>query len=118
MKKEKLTPLSQDTDYVKQLESLKFVFRGRQNEFEGDNTYEWLEDSVIRKVASVVFGKDALGKDTATIKMENPDTHKEEAVYYTTNEIQVARLKGLSEGRTITVDLSEQDVEEDIETEE
>ncbi len=118
MKKEKLSPISQYPASVKQLESLKFVFRGRQDDLEDGNTYEWLGDRVIRKTASVIFGKDAVGKDTATIKMQNPETNKEEVVYYTADEIQVARLKGLSENRTIKLDFSEQDIKEDIETDE
>ena len=103
MKKEKMEPITHNPDAIRKLESLRYVFRGPQNVDEsGDQvTYEWLEDSVIREKASVVFGKDDTGKDTATIKMVNPKTEKEESVYYTTDQNQVKSLKIISEGKTL-----------------
>ncbi len=106
MKKEKQLPLSQNPDAVKKLESLKFLFRDRENALESSDSvaYEWLEDSVIRKMASVDFGKDETGKDTATIKMVNPKTEKEEVVYHTADETEVASLKRISEGKTLVIE--------------
>ena len=109
MKKEKSVPLSQDLDAIRKLESLRFVFRGPQNALEnGDHiTYEWLEDSVIRKRASVEIKKDEAGRDSATIKMKNHDTNKEEVVYYTIDETEVTRLKSISEGKMVVIDETE-----------
>lgn len=107
MKKEKSAPLSKHPDTIRKLESLKYVFRGQQNPIESgdDVTYEWLEDSVIRKNASVEFGKDTLGKDTAIIKMTSPGIKKEKTVYYTSDENQVASLKRISEGKTLVLEI-------------
>ena len=113
MKKEKSVPLSKDLEAIRRLESLKYVFRGPQNPVEsGDHvTYEWLEDSVIRKMASVDFGKDATGKDTATIKMVNPKTKNNEVVYYTADENQVASLKRISENKPLIIEAQEKSSE-------
>ena len=107
--KQKPIPLSKDSDAVKKLESSRLVFRSPQNALEsGDSVaYEWLEDNVIRKEASVKFGKDATGKDTATIKMINPETKEGRDVYYTANETEVARLKKISKGETVVIDGTE-----------
>ncbi len=117
MKKEKPVPLSKDLDSTRKLESLRYVFRDPQNALEsGDHiTYEWLEDSVIQKKASVEIGKDAAGKDTATIKMVNPKTKKEEGVYYTDDETEVARLKGISEGKTLIIEVPKEKPETEVE---
>lgn len=109
MKKEKSTPLSKDVDAVRELESLRYVFRDPQSALESnENTaYEWLEDSVIRKMASVHFGKDETGKDTATIKMIDPKTKNNETVYYTTDENQIASLKRILENKPLVIEVQE-----------
>ena len=117
MNKEKSVNLFKDPDAIRKLESLKYVFRGPQNPTEsGDHiTYEWLEDSVIRKKASVEIGKDPTGKDSATIKMINRETKKEETIYYTADEDEVARLRGLSEGKTLVLEVSDKTLKNKIE---
>ena len=116
MNKEKQLPPFQNPDAVRETESSKYFFRNRANAFaSGDHiAYEWLEDSVIRKMASVEFGRDETGKETATIKMINPKTKKEETVYYTTDETQVVALKGISEGRILEVEISEKNPKNEI----
>ena len=107
MKKEKQIPILKDSDVVRKLESSKYNFRGPQNTLEGDGdaTYEWVEDSVIRKRASAKFGKDDTGKDTATIQMIDPETKEKKTVYFTSDETEVSRLKDISEGRGIRIDV-------------
>lgn len=117
MKKEKTALLSKDPEAIKKLESLKYVFLGPQNPIEsGDHVaYEWLEDSVVRGKASVDFGKDATSQDTATIKMVNMETKKEETVYYTADKSQVASLKRISEGKTLVLEVPDKTPESEIE---
>ncbi len=111
-----MAPLSKDPDAIRKLESLRYVFRSPQNALESDErtAYEWLEDSVIRKITSVEIKKDEAGKDSATIKMKNPDTNKKEVVYYTTDETEIARLKDISEGKTVIVEVPQEDSETEI----
>ncbi|MBI2062277.1 MAG: hypothetical protein HYT64_01105 [Candidatus Yanofskybacteria bacterium] len=110
MQKEKPSPISRDQEAVKKLESSKYVFRSPKNAFgSGEHVaYEWVEDSVIRKIASVEFGKDETGKDTATVKMVNPKTKNKEAIYYTTDKNQVENLKGISEGKIVEVEITDE----------
>lgn len=110
MKKEKTASLSKDTNATRILESSKLVFRSPQNAFEsGDHiTYEWLEDSVIRGMASVEFGKNEIGKDTATIKLIDPKTKEKKTIYFTADENEVSRLKDISEGKGIMLDVQDE----------
>ncbi len=112
MKKEKsesIPPLSNNLNAIRKLESSHFIFRDRQNALESSasNTYEWFEDCLIRGMASVEFGKDTTGKDTAKIKTIDPETKDKQDIYYTTDEIEVARLKIISEGKTLIIDDTE-----------
>lgn len=101
--------ISENHDSVRELESQKYSGRDLKDAIESGpvNTYEWFEDNVILKKAFVELKKDETGKDSATIRMKNPDTNKDEAVYYTTDETEVARLKEISEGGTVIVDETE-----------
>ncbi len=107
MEKEKSAPSSNKLDSTRKLESSKYVFRSPQNALESSDhiAYEWLEDSIIRKMASVEIKRDGNGRDSATIKMKNPDTNKEEIVYYTADEAEIARLREISEGKTLTLEI-------------
>ena len=110
MKREKLTPLTQDHDAVRKLESTKLNFRSAENAIESSDhvTYEWLEDSVIRKTAFVKFGKDGTGKNTATIKLIDPKTKEKKTVYFTANEAEVSRLKDISEGKGVVLEVEDE----------
>ena len=112
MSREKIKkPISEDLDAVRNLESQRYSSRNFQGAIESGPSvaYEWFEDNVIQKKASVEFKKDGAGRDSATIRMKNLDTNKEEMVYYTTDETEVARLKAISEGRPILVEVPEED---------
>ena len=105
---------SQDPDSVRKLESQKYSGRDLQDAVESSpaNTYEWFEDAVIQKKASVELSIDAMGLESATIRMTNPGTGKKEIVYHTNDELEVTRLKGILGGGTITIDESEGNPEE------
>ena len=105
----------QDPDSVRHIESQHYSSRGLEDAIESGpvNTYEWFEDAVIQKKSSVELGIDALGLETATIRMENPDTKKKEIVYHTNDEIEVARLKGILGGGTVVIDESQENPEEE-----
>ena len=99
---------------TRELESSKFVERNLEEAAEGGeiSTYEWFEDLVIKQEAKVKFGTNESEVNYANILKTNPDTLKDEVVYYTTQEVEVNRLKALQEGKTIIVDGSEVSEEE------
>ncbi len=102
------TPL--DPKSIRKIESQHYHSRDFDSSVESgdENTYEWFEDEVIKKNASVELGLDAMGLESATIKVliEYPDltTTKKEVVYYTTDQEEIARIKTILEGKTIIVD--------------
>ena len=106
MEKGATKPLTPDS--IKNLESSRFLFRDFKSAVEagGAVAFGWIEDSIITKMSRVEFGKDKLGEETATVKTVNPDTQKEEIIYYTTEEGEVARFKSILRGEVVTNDLS------------
>jgi hypothetical protein len=117
MKKEKsISLLSKDPNAVRSLESQRYISRDLQDAADSSeiNAYEWFEDSVIQKRASVEFRKDN-GKDSAVIKMKtlDPETGKEKEgiVYSTSDETEISRLKSISEGKTVIIDVDESGAE-------
>ena len=115
MSKERIKqPLSKGPDSVRSLESQHYSSRNLEDAVESgpSNTYEWFEDAVIQKKASVELSIDAMGLKSATIRMTNPGTGKKEIVYHTNDELEVTRLKGILGGGTIAIDESEGNPEE------
>jgi hypothetical protein len=109
MKEKTKQPLLKDPEAVRNLESQKYVSRNLQDAVDNRsdvNVFEWFEDNVIQKKASVEFRKDN-GKDSAIIKMADPKIGKEEIVYSTSDETEVARLRLISEGKTVAIDVDE-----------
>ncbi|MBI4158330.1 MAG: hypothetical protein HY505_01780 [Candidatus Yanofskybacteria bacterium] len=111
MEREKTKSLSPDS--VRNLESSKFTFRDLKSAIEdgGQTAFRWVEDSIIMKMSIVRFKKDALGKEAATVNILNPETQKEETIYYTVEESEVARFKSILRGEVVLNDLSEENPE-------
>ena len=104
------------TQTIKDLESTRLTRRSYENvpETDEEKVYEWVEDALITGKdigISVDFKKTEDGYDSATVIRKSPNKSEgaDEIIYYTTQEVEVNRLKALSEGKTIIVEIPEKE---------
>ncbi len=104
MKKSEFLP-EEDTQSTEEIESQHYVSRSLEEaaEIGFEQTYEWFEDMVIQKRATVDFKTEESGFESATIKLKDPKGDRKET-YYTSDPEEIERLKALEQGSGITIE--------------
>mgnify|MGYP001587121639 FL=1 len=105
MKKSEILSKEGVQQSTQEIEGQHYVSRSLEEaaEIGFEKTYEWFEDMVIRKNASVDFKTREDGHESATIKLKGPQgDHR--GTYYTSDPGEINRLKTLQKGKTVIIE--------------